>query len=307
MADLIRNFVNKRKIRSPTPSDELSISPECKKTKQQTSPGKELIQEEDKVLTALSMAQDFGSTLQEILKKLEKLDVIESSLLNIQRQLGNLERRTQELEAFQSTTKKDIVDLKDVLSFIGDQATENANALVTAKDHIAELSTKVQENKDMVNEQHNLILYMEVYSRRENIKFMNIKEETTVDGKEDTEEVLRSFLERDLGYADARSVELQRVHRNGKGKDGKPRPILALFLRYKDVQAIFALGQRLKDTEFQIFRDYPVEIIERRRSQMEAFKATRKNGIPASFSNSQPDKLYIRGKLWPKGKVLSTP
>ena len=70
------------------------------------------------------MAQDFGSKLQEILKKLEKLYVIESSLLNIQRQLGNLERRTQELEAFQSTTKKDIVDLKDGLSFIGDQATD---------------------------------------------------------------------------------------------------------------------------------------------------------------------------------------
>ena len=107
----------------------------------------------------------------------------------------------------------------------------------------------------MVNEQHNLILYMEAYSRRENIKFMDIKEETTVDGKEDTEEVFRSFLERDQGYADARSVELQRVHRNGKGKDGKPRPILARFLRYKDVQAIFALGLRLKDTEFKIFRD----------------------------------------------------
>ena len=117
---------------------------------------------------------------------------------------------------------------------------------MTAKDHIAELSTKVQENEDMVNEQHNLILYMEVYSCRENIKFMNIKEETTVDGKEDTE-VLRSFLERDLGYADARSVELQRVHRNGKGKDGKPRPILARFLRYKDVQAIFALGHGISN------------------------------------------------------------
>ena len=34
---------------------------------------------------------------------------------------------------------------------------------------------------------------MEAYSRRENIKFMNVKEETTVDGKEDTEEVLDLF------------------------------------------------------------------------------------------------------------------
>ena len=143
MADLFRHFINKRKTRSPTPSDESSISPECKKTKQQTSPGKELFQEEDEVFTALSMAQELGPALQEILKKLEKLDVIESSLLNIQRQLGNLERRTQELEAVQSTSKKDIVDLKDGLNFIGDKATENANALAAAKGQIAELSSKV--------------------------------------------------------------------------------------------------------------------------------------------------------------------
>ena len=158
----------------------------------------------------------------------------------------------------------------------------------------------------MINELQTKNLYLEAYSRRENLKFMNIKEETTIDGKEDTEEVLRSFLERDLGFADARNVEIQRVHRNGKSKDGKPRPILARFFRFKDVQKIISLGHRLKDTDYQIFRDYPAEIINRRRSQMESFKAARKKEIPASFSSSQPDKLYIRGKLWPEGKIFFT-
>ena len=72
------------------------------------------------------------------------------------------------------------------------------------------------------------------------------------------------------------------------------------------VQKIISLGHRLKDTDYQIFRDYPAEIINRRRSQMESFKAARKKGIPASFSSSQPDKLYIRGKLWPEGKIFFT-
>ena len=80
-----------------------------------------------------------------------------------------------------------------------------------------------------------------IYSRRENIKFMNI-EEGSQDQYEDTEEILRGFLERELGFVDAQNMEIRRVHRTGQNKDGKPRPILARFLRYKDVQKNTLLG-----------------------------------------------------------------
>ena len=52
------------------------------------------------------MSQEFGATLQEILKKLEKLDVIQSSLGKIESKIATLETRTRELETFQDTTKK---------------------------------------------------------------------------------------------------------------------------------------------------------------------------------------------------------
>ena len=272
MADLVELSFKKRKTRSPKPLDEPSISPDLKKTKQYTSPGKESDQDEGETSTVST--------------------VIDSTM--------------SQLETFQDTTKKDIEELKSSQTFIGEQAKQNADALKKDKGLIAGLLEQAQKNEDMINELQTKNLYLEAYSRRENLKFMNIKEETTIDEKEDTEEVLRSFLERDLGFADARNVEIQRVHRNGKSKDGKPRPILARFLRFKDVQKIISLGHRLKDTDYQIFRDYPAEIINRRRSQMESFKAARKKGIPASFSSSQPDKLYIRGKLWPEGKIFFT-
>ena len=100
-------------------------------------------------------------------------------------------------------------------------------------------------------------------------------------------------------------LEIQRVHRSGKGKDGEPRPILTCFLRYKDAQKIFSLGHRLKYTDYQMFPDYPAEIVKRRKEQMKTFKEARKNGIPEAFSPSQPDKLYIRGRLWPVGRELT--
>ena len=138
-------------------------------------------------------------------------------------------------------------------------------------------------------------------------KFTNIEESTEIGGRscEDTEEVLQNFLERDLGYWDARNIEIQRVHHIGKSKDGNPHPILACFLRYKNCQQILLLGHRLKGTNSQMFRDLPQEIITRRKVQMAAFKDARRNGVAASFSQSQPDKLYIRGKLWLVGQKFT--
>ena len=134
---------------------------------------------------------------------------------------------------------------------------------------------------------------------------MNI-EEGSQDQSEDTEEILRGFLERELGFVDAQNVEIRRVHRTGQNKDGKPRPILARFLRYKDVQKILSLGLRLKGAEFQMFRDLPTEIGKSRKTQMETFKIAKRRGIPAAFSQTRPYKMYIKGSLWPVGKELAS-
>ena len=56
--------------------------------------------------------------------------------------------------------------------------------------------------------------------------------------------------------------------------------------------------------DFQMFQDVPQEIIARRKLHLETFKEARKKGIAASFSQSQPEKLFIRGKLLPAGKTF---
>lgn len=201
MANLVELSLKKRKNRSPKPLDEPSISPNLKKTKQYTSPGRESVQEEDESSTDSTvidstMTQDVGATLQEIQKKLEKLDAIQSSLGMIETKIASLETWAQELESFQETAKKDIEELKSAQTFIGEQAKQNADALKKDKILIAELLEKAQKNEDIINELQNKNLYLEAYSRRENLKFMNIKEETTIDEKEDTEERSASIFPR---------------------------------------------------------------------------------------------------------------
>lgn len=52
-----------------------------------------------------------------------------------------------------------------------------------------------------------------------------------------------------------------------------------------------------------MFQDLPFEI-ERRRKQMPTLRKAKENSIPAAFSRSEPDKLLIRGKVWPVGAEL---
>ena len=60
------------------------------------------------------MSDTVAGKLEEILKKLQKLDVIEASVKNIEVKLKNLEERTDVLE-------KDIKDLKDGANFTSTQ------------------------------------------------------------------------------------------------------------------------------------------------------------------------------------------
>ena len=325
MAETILNYVSRRRNRSSGSSPiRKGDSPEYKKAKNtedsepqsatrtttaQKDPHDEG-EENDVVLAALEMTDDLGGILKQILEKLQKLDSIENTVKKIEVNLSKLETRTAKLESFQETAASDIEQLKvgqDLIEKNQEKAQKaTAKKLEALDKKLAELGEKEKLIDSKIEELNTKDLYLEAYSRRENIKFNNIEESSPSGSREeDTEEVLRSFMERELGYGDARSVEIQRVHRLGKKRsDGESRPILARFLRSKNCDKILSLGHRLKGSNFQMFRDLPQELIRRRNLQMETFKKAKQNNIPASFSRAQPDKLYVRGKLWPVGQPL---
>ena len=313
MAEFIDILLSKRRARqSSDNSTGSNSSPEAKKLREcDHSPEDENGEEGDEILSALNMAGGFQKTLQDILKKLEniekleKLDIIEEAVNDLRKSFDKLEGRIQTPEDAYKTTKQDVEGLKESLNANNEDKQKTSERLGKFEEKtnsgLAALEKENNKLSALVKEIENKNLYLEAYSRRENVKFENIPEE---DPKEDTEMVLRSFLERELGFSDAANIEIQRVHRLGKKKEEKPRPILARFLRYKDCEKLYSLGHRLRGTDFKMYQDLPFEIVERRRTQMETFKKAKRSNIPVAFSKAQPDKLYIRGKLWPVGKPL---
>ena len=313
MAEFIDILLSKRRARqSSDNSTGSNSSPEAKKLREcDHSPEDENGEEGDEILSALNMAGGFQKTLQDILKKLEniekleKLDIIEEAVNDLRKSFDKLEGRIQTLEDAYKTTKQDVKGLKESLNANNEDKQKTSERLGKFEEKtnsgLASLEKEKNKLSALVKEIENKNLYLEAYSRRENVKFENIPEE---DPKEDTEMVLRSFLERELGFSDAVNIEIQRVHRLGKKKEEKNRPILARFLRYKDCEKLYSLGHRLRGTDFKMSQDLPFEIVERRRTQMETFKKAKRSNIAVAFSKVQPDKLYIRGKLWPVGKPL---
>ena len=303
--------LTKRKNRSSNSST--NESPEQKKPRNTQNNTEQLHvdDEEEPLLTGpciMSEADKMQETLQQILEKLGKLDAIEQSVNNIQANLLKLETRTETLESFQASATKDINDLKESLNFAEGKHSSKLESINKHNENINLKLTNLEKENQALNKKvadlETKRLYLEAYSRRENIKFENILEFEDGSDREDTEQVLRSFLETELGFLNASIVEIQRVHRLGKKKEGEPRPILARFLRYKDCEQILSLGRRLKDSNYKMYQDLPYEIVQRRKRQMPTLMKAKKNKIPAAFSKAQPDKLFIRGKLWPDGKTL---
>ena len=79
------------------------------------------------------------------------------------------------------------------------------------KEQLVDLNQKEQKIHKKLEELSTKDLYLEAYSRCKNIKFNHIPETCG----EETEEVLRAFLQNELGHVYASTVEIQWVHQLG--------------------------------------------------------------------------------------------
>ena len=167
-------------------------------------------------------------------KKLDKLEAIEAEIQEENTKVSKLESKVNNLqgEITQLRGKHDEID-KCARKLESDVAFMNG----TVEKMEAELNgLKALHNLD-INSLNQKLLYSEAYSRRENLKFINIPEARNEEGeggegREDTREILWKFLEENL------HIEFQRVHRNGRKINNKPRPILARFLRFTDREKV---------------------------------------------------------------------
>ena len=274
MAETVKR--KSRKSSSASSTDD-NLSPDGKKLRHDASLSDSELCESDEVLSILNMAGEVIPKLEQVLEKLENL---ERYVKAVDEKVSNLQAKVDCFEAFKNKTEKKIKELEDGLDF--------AN---TERESFKE---KFDKLKCEINQLRDEKLYMEVYQRRENLRFFGIKEEADM---EDAREVLVGFLKTELGMENADQIEFQRVHRVGKrvSSSGKPRQIIARFLKYPQREEVMSNARKLKGKNFGISPDLPSEILERRKKKMKQFKQAKKDGKTAFFSRAEPDKLFIDG------------
>ena len=130
-----------------------------------------------------------------------------------------------------------------------------------------DISDLKKESKFEINDLRKELLYLETYSRRENVKFFGIDEvvpASEVDSPpEDTRDLVFKFLENKLCIENPRGrIEFQRVHRleTLDKSSGEPRRIIARFLRYSDKEMVMDQARkelkRQEGKQFSVFEIY---------------------------------------------------
>lgn len=240
-----------------------------------------------------------SENIQHILERLGKLDTLETLLTKTLAKLEKLETRVNDLDLRVETLEakcrghdKSVGEVKASAEFINQQFEEN-KVLFNAK-----TLEDFKKQKSQIDHLNKELLYLEAYSRRENLIITGIPE--AQNAPENTLEVLQDFIANELNVSDAANIDFQRVHRLGRPSHKGPRAIIARFLKYPDKERILSLGKHLRDKDFFMFSDYPEEIQRSRKRQLKKLKDAKQAGKKASFSKSRPDMLYIDGLFVPE-------
>ena len=92
----------------------------------------------------------------------------------------------------------------------------------------------------------------------------------------------------------AENFEFESVHRFGKSRDSRGRPILAKFKNFCDREAVRKASHKLRDSAYSISEELPQEYRERRNLLLPQYKQAKGKNQRAHFVR---DNLFIDGKL----------
>ena len=305
MAQKVEKFKRKTHIERTGPawrsesisSEEESLSPLEKKVKSTDHMESELGSETNDVVTTLEVVKKVMPKIELVLEKLDKmekkLDSLESYVKVVDGKVNRLQEKVEHFESFSKDAALSLKVLDEGMSLMNSEIEIMKENIKLWEEKTARVERKLQGEIETLRDEK---LYMEVYQRRENLRFYGIREASGTT-EENVKEVLVGFMQNELDISEADTIEFQRIHRIGRfnPSQDKPRPIIARFLRYSDRELVMSRAKKLKGKGLEISADLPKDIVNRRKQLMPKFKKAKEDGQSAYFKRSEPDKLYIEG------------
>ncbi|VDI43527.1 Hypothetical predicted protein [Mytilus galloprovincialis] len=217
-------------------------------------------------------------------QKLESVDTSNTVIYQQLQKLDLLEDISKKLQIFE----KNMTDMKIEINNIKATQEQQAHTLAKEENHHYIIEDRVksmeQVNTYLENENFELkeqFLRLQTHSMKYNLIFSGITEQDN-ESKEDTESVIKNFIETELEIRDANTISFQNVHRLRPRNDGKPRNIIAKFSKYDDHQRVIRVvpAKLRHKSRYSVQQQYPAEINDRRRAlvpKLKEFQRARRN------------------------------
>lgn len=218
----------------------------------------------------------------------------EKDVSTVQKDVKNIQSDMQGLSDFMDDFKlkheSNVQDVKQMRSSVSKIANDLEDQAVELRGEIkSALSDIREENEDL----RSTVIDLQCRSMKNNLVFTGINEFE----KENTEEVIRGFIKRELRIT--HFVEFGNVHRFGSGvlagKRGRPRPIVARFIYHNDLARVLSNTYRLKGKSYGVNRQYPDVIEQARKSLYPIVKKKRDEGHNVRLVR---DVLYVDGEVY---------
>ena len=231
------------------------------------------------------MEEHFGELKSEISRLRyefkEEIEGVKTTLRDVEKYLqaawdaiGDLQEITKTNSDFKKTCQSSLDKQRQDLDLLKDQKKFDSQQI------------EIQDLKSKLADEQEKIIALENYSRKENLRFMNIPERN----QENCMDIIYYIIEHERNIS-AENIQFHAVHRVGKPRstddqsDAYPRPIIARFLCREDRDTVFRAKGRLKKSstfkDAYITQDYARAIQMERKTLIKAMFEARGKGLNA--------------------------
>lgn len=265
----------------PMPMQHVSPPPQNTQANLQSRPPwvDELFRRMDKFETKLNKIDQIDSLVTKLNAKVTKL---EQNTDKLDSRFDQVERSTQLMSDEFDTQKKSMADFKrDV-----DNLTKQIKGMCSDEGKISTTLDELKKDNERLKEE---LVNVNMSSMRNNLLFYNIPENPD----ENCVNVVKAFCGEMLKIEQSETkIRIAESYRIGKPGD-KNRPILVKF-QSPDVRDLVKKNSKeLRETNFGISEQLPIEIQKRRREKLPLLKQLRERDVKAYFVR---DKIFVGGR-----------
>lgn len=204
------------------------------------------------------------------------------------------------------TQLKDVSDSKEKSDRDLESQQVEINRLKRNKLQMDNQRAEIDQLKMKLAEEQEKVIALETYSRRENLRFMNIPEQTG----ENCIDTVYDIIENELKIS-TDDIQFQAVHRVGKvlpaineQAKASPRPIIARFLLREDRDYVLKAKNKLKKSEkykdAYITQDYARAVQMERKTLIKAMFKAKEKGLDARVVNRN---LIVDNQVFHVGNI----